>query len=89
MAKEVRKEVKTPAEYREAIDAAEVLGLEMHDYSFMGTWFSKDNEIPCWPGVNTKIIEDGRLYFKVQIDGEPEKIYPEDDEKAKIVLKFK
>lgn len=87
MSNKVSKKVVTPTEYREAKKAANTLGLEFDKIEFYGTWTDKNTGEVCWP-TTRKIVDDGRMYFKVEMDGEMCKIYSDDDDAfARIYFK--
>lgn len=72
--------VETPAEYKEAISAAETLGMEPCDFRYSGDWLADDNgeyDVPCWPR-NCEVLDVGYKWFTVMMDGEEQKIRPYD-----------
>lgn len=70
------------------MEAADTLDLSVDDEYAVGTWKSDDG-VPMWP-KNTEVLDTGVRYFTLEVDGEPVKGLPaEDDEKAKLSVTFK
>lgn len=80
----VTKKVVTPAEFREAKKAAKTLNMDVQQIEFFDCWTAKDNDTPCWP-KNPSKVEDGRIYFNVEMDGEMHKIYSDDEDAYALV----
>lgn len=84
----VKQTIKTPQEYKEAVEAAETLGLEPSDWSFFGVWevhYQKKPENkswksfevppPSWP-KGSEVVEVGTKYITVEMDGNLSRIKP-------------
>lgn len=78
--------VSTPAEYKDALAAAETLGLELSKVHANGTFELPSGEA-CWPRSGP-IRKVGYKYFTIKMDGEWYKVEPADPD-AGFTLKFK
>lgn len=66
------KEVTTPAEYKEAVAAAELLGLELVKVSAYGYGWEAADDQPVHPdagGSGVEIRKVGRKYFHMALSG--------------------
>lgn len=70
----VHKRVESPAEYKEMVQAADVLGLEVTEALMYGQW-KTDDGYPVSPG-QVEIEKVGRKYFYIEVTARKEKVHP-------------
>jgi len=95
----VSKKVTTPSEYREAVNAAETLGLELKTIRIYGYgWQTEDGRsinasaIPPMKGETLNNFKAHRKYFETKIDGDRVKFHaarsPESLDEPVLTLGF-
>lgn len=74
--KTISKTVKTPAEYKDALDAADVLDLKLKEALGNGTWVTNHGET-VWPSGKVTIRTVGYKYFEMKLGDDYYKVEPD------------
>lgn len=91
---DVNREVSSIVEYKEAVEAAETLGLELQKVSAYGYgWESPDGPVhPDAGGGGVDVVKVGRKYLHMKLDGKVCRVAfgraPDSLDDAKLVLRF-
>lgn len=75
------RDVETPQEYKDAIQHAEALGLELSEVQGYGSWKTHDGHpvfIRAGGSGRVEVEKAGRKYFHIEINDRIEKLHPTD-----------